>query len=139
MLYTQTGTPYYASPEVWSDKPYNDKSDIWSLGCVIYEAAALHPPFMASDMKGLYQKVVNGKYPDIPRYYSSDLGELIKLLLVKNPSQRPSCSIMCFYYRPNIETAYDREESKTGASINSCQSSYGGRQNVGHYCITTKS
>jgi NIMA (never in mitosis gene a)-related kinase len=36
LLYTQTGTPYYASPEVWRDKPYNTKSDIWSLGCVIY-------------------------------------------------------------------------------------------------------
>jgi NIMA (never in mitosis gene a)-related kinase len=37
MLSTQTGTPYYASPEVWKDKPYDEKSDIWSLGCVLYE------------------------------------------------------------------------------------------------------
>jgi NIMA (never in mitosis gene a)-related kinase len=36
MAYTQTGTPYYASPEVWQDQPYDMKSDIWSLGCVIY-------------------------------------------------------------------------------------------------------
>jgi NIMA (never in mitosis gene a)-related kinase len=36
LLYTQTGTPYYASPEVWKDKPYDSKSDIWSFGCVIY-------------------------------------------------------------------------------------------------------
>lgn len=36
MAYTQTGTPYYASPEVWNDQPYDMKSDIWSLGCVVY-------------------------------------------------------------------------------------------------------
>lgn len=45
MLSTQTGTPYYASPEVWKDKPYNQKSDIWSLGCVLYEMCTGNPPF----------------------------------------------------------------------------------------------
>lgn len=43
--YTQAGTPYYASPEVWRDKPYDFKSDIWSVGCITYEMAALHLPF----------------------------------------------------------------------------------------------
>lgn len=42
---TQTGTPYYASPEVWREEPYNYKIDIWSLGCVVYEMCMLHPPF----------------------------------------------------------------------------------------------
>lgn len=46
-LSTQTGTPFYASPEVWNDQPYNQKSDIWSLGCMIYELCALKPPFQA--------------------------------------------------------------------------------------------
>ena len=59
-LYTQTGTPYYASPEVWNDKPYNSKSDIWSMGCVIYEALTLHPPFRGQDMNALFERVVSG-------------------------------------------------------------------------------
>ena len=50
LLQTQTGTPYYASPEVWQDKPYDHKSDLWSLGCVLYEMCALKPPFQANDM-----------------------------------------------------------------------------------------
>lgn len=69
MLQTQTGTPYYASPEVWQDKPYDSKCDIWSLGCVIYEMAAQHPPFLAQDMNGLYQRVIKGVYPSIPKQY----------------------------------------------------------------------
>lgn len=70
MLYTQTGTPYYASPEVWSDQPYDHKSDIWSLGCVIYEMTTLRPPFRAEDMEGLYKKVMKGSYPKIQSHYS---------------------------------------------------------------------
>jgi len=50
LLKTQTGTPYYASPEVWKDRPYDNKSDIWSLGCVLYEMITLLPPFRATSM-----------------------------------------------------------------------------------------
>ena len=55
--------PYYASPEVWKDLPYNLKSDIWSFGCVIYEMCTLHPPFRADDMAGLFKRVCKGNYP----------------------------------------------------------------------------
>lgn len=58
--YTQTGTPYYASPEVWRDQPYDIKSDVWSLGCVLYETITLKPPFRAQDMASLYKKVLKG-------------------------------------------------------------------------------
>lgn len=57
LLQTQTGTPYYASPEVWKDQPYDYKSDIWSLGCVLYEMSSLKPPFKADDMEGLFKKI----------------------------------------------------------------------------------
>ena len=81
ILKTQTGTPYYASPEVWQDKPYDLKSDIWSLGAVLYELVALNPPFTAKDMKGLYSRVLKGVYPKIPAHYSSDLSAVIASLL----------------------------------------------------------
>ncbi len=81
LLYTQTGTPYYASPEVWRDEPYDNKSDIWSLGCVLYEMATLKPPFKAGDMAGLSRKVQTGVYPAIPTKYSKDLSMMLKVLL----------------------------------------------------------
>ncbi|CAD8180687.1 unnamed protein product [Paramecium octaurelia] len=91
LLYTQTGTPYYASPEVWKDQPYDSKSDIWSLGCVLYEMTTLKPPFRAEDMSGLYKKVVKGFYPKIPTIYSQDLSNVIRALLQVQPHLRPSC------------------------------------------------
>lgn len=91
MAVTQTGTPYYACPEVWKDKPYNSSSDIWSVGCVIYEMAALRPPFMANDMRGLFDKVTKGVFPPIPSGYSSDLSAIISMMLQVNPVMRPSC------------------------------------------------
>lgn len=91
LLYTQTGTPYYASPEVWRDQPYDHKSDIWSLGCVIYEAITLKPPFRAEDMQGLYKKVLKGIYPKIPSIFSSDLSALVKFLIQVTPKMRPDC------------------------------------------------
>ena len=92
MGYTQTGTPYYASPEVWKDLPYDSKSDIWSLACVTYEMLTLHPPFRAENMEGLYNKVIKGQYSRINDRYSPDMSEMIKLLLKVNPTERPSCS-----------------------------------------------
>lgn len=94
LLYTQTGTPYYASPEVWKDKPYDSKSDIWSLGCVIYEMTTLKPPFRAEDMDGLYKKVVKGSYSKIGEEYSKQLSNVIKSMLQVNPAQRPDATVL---------------------------------------------
>jgi len=110
LLYTQTGTPYYASPEVWKDKPYDAKSDIWSLGCVLYEMCALRPPFMAPDMKGLFSKVTTGHYPPLPKIYSSELSAIIKSLLQVNPSMRPTCGI--FHYLIVKDEILERSEMK---------------------------
>jgi NIMA (never in mitosis gene a)-related kinase len=83
LAYTQTGTPYYASPEVWRDEPYDSKSDIWSLGkklgnsgCAIYELCALKPPFQARNMEGLFKKVIQVAYVDTKRTVLEDSTEI---------------------------------------------------------------
>lgn len=91
LSYTQTGTPYYASPEVWKEKPYDKKSDIWSLGCVLYEAVMLQPPFRGPSMEAIYERIMECDYPKIHTQFSKDLGVVIKKLLQVNPHKRPTC------------------------------------------------
>ena len=90
MARTQTGTPYYCSPEIWEEKPYDYKSDIWSLGCIIYELCSLMPPFRGTSIKGLKENVLNGYFLPIPGIYSKELQNLIEKMLVIDPSHRSS-------------------------------------------------
>jgi serine/threonine protein kinase len=85
------GTPYYMSPEILESKPYDFKSDLWALGCVLYEITSLKHAFDANDMNGLIMKIVRGKFPPLPTKYSPELRQVIGNLLSKNPEQRPSC------------------------------------------------
>lgn len=87
---TCIGTPYYLSPEICENKPYNNKSDIWALGCILYEMAALKHAFVAGNMKNLIVKIIRGSYPQLPSRYSNDLRNLIQQLLRRNPQERPS-------------------------------------------------
>lgn len=90
MATTLVGTPYYMSPELFSNMPYNHKSDVWSLGCCAYEMATLKHAFNAKDMNSLVYKVLKGKMPSMPKQYTSDLCDLIHSMLAQDPSARPS-------------------------------------------------
>jgi NIMA (never in mitosis gene a)-related kinase len=91
---TYVGTPYYMSPEVLMDQPSTPQSDIWSLGCVVYELCALHPPFQAKSHMALSQKIREGLFPPIPAIYSSTLSKTITACLSINPSQRPTTATL---------------------------------------------
>lgn len=90
MANTVVGTPYYLSPELCEEKPYNHKSDVWSLGCVLYELCTFRHPFEANNQGALILKIVRGKFEPISNTYSSDLKEMTELLLKKDPKKRPS-------------------------------------------------
>jgi non-specific serine/threonine protein kinase/NIMA (never in mitosis gene a)-related kinase len=91
MDFAQTciGTPYYMSPEIFKNKPYSYKSDVWALGCVLYEMTTLNHAFDANSINGLAQKIIKGKYPPIHNKYSRYLRELIAQMLAPEPKQRP--------------------------------------------------
>ncbi len=78
------------SPEQINEQRYNEKSDIWSLGCIIYEMAALRPPFKAQNHLSLAMKIKAGKYDRIPSQYSEDLWQTIQWMLSLNQESRAS-------------------------------------------------
>lgn len=88
---THVGTPYYMSPEQIKDQRYNEKSDIWSLGCIIYEIAALHAPFEATTHYQLAMKIKAGKMEKLPSIYSEQLWKVIQWMLQQESTKRPSC------------------------------------------------
>nr|XP_039263003.1 serine/threonine-protein kinase Nek4-like [Styela clava] len=90
MATTLIGTPYYMSPELFSNRPYNHKSDVWALGCCMYEMVTLKHAFNAKDINSLMYKILKGKMPPMPDEYSSALCHLIKDMLNQNPDKRPS-------------------------------------------------
>ena len=116
--YTQTGTPYYASPEVWRDEPYNIKTDIWSLGCVLYEMCMLRPPFRSSDMDGLYEKVQKGEIEFFDDFYSNQLKDSICKLLIVHPNKRPTCEkILKFDIFKSVEGCFEKENKNNNVDI----------------------
>ena len=86
---TVQGTPYYMSPEVCQSKPYNYTSDVWSLGCILYELCTLEHAFSGENLLGLVFKIVQDKQGPIPDMYSQELKDLVNKLLVKDDKKRP--------------------------------------------------
>ena len=78
---TMVGTPYYLSPEILENKPYDAKSDIWSLGVLLYEMMTFKMPFNANSLPSLSLKIIRGYYQSPPSSYSIELIDLVKRCL----------------------------------------------------------
>lgn len=106
MASTCVGTPSYLSPELCQDVPYSSKSDIWALGCLLYEVCALRPPFAATNLLSLFYKITKGEYEPVDNVYSDDICSLIHRMLCLNPENRPSaaCILSSGCVRDHLES-----------------------------------
>ncbi|XP_033127136.1 serine/threonine-protein kinase Nek1-like [Anneissia japonica] len=112
---TCIGTPYYLSPEICENRPYNNKSDVWALGCVLYELCTLKHAFEAGNMKNLVLKIIRGSYPPVSPRYSYELRNLIALLFKRNPRDRPS--INTILKKPLIQKRIQSFLTETQVSV----------------------
>ena len=90
MTKTITGTPNYLAPEVYGNKGYNKKCDVFSMGCVIYEMAALKKTFPGDSMDSISKKIRNGFYDPLSSRYSRELNVLVSCCLIMDFRKRPS-------------------------------------------------
>lgn len=82
------------SPEICKAEQYGPHSDIWALGCIIYEMCAKAPPFNAKTHFDLIQKIKAGRYPDIPACYSAELRKVIASCLQTTAEHRPDTAAL---------------------------------------------
>uniref|UniRef100_A0A9J2PF62 non-specific serine/threonine protein kinase n=1 Tax=Ascaris lumbricoides TaxID=6252 RepID=A0A9J2PF62_ASCLU len=125
---TVVGTPYYISPEMCEGKPYNEKSDIWSLGCILYEMACLQKTFEGTNLPALVNKIMKGEYDQVRGPYSQDLKLLVREMLKLDPDLRPSARNALDMVRKNRNNGMKRrnvtedEQPNEGISHNFARS-----------------
>ncbi|TSY55769.1 Serine/threonine-protein kinase Nek1 [Bagarius yarrelli] len=114
MASSRVGTPIYLSPELCKELPYSTKSDIWALGCVLYELCALKPAFSSENILSLYYKIIKGEYKKVPSSYSDNLQTLIEKMLCLHPENRPSasCILAMSYVQEHLELFIQHQETE---------------------------
>jgi len=99
---TFCGTPYYLSPELWKRAPYSKKSEMWALGCVLYEVMALKRPYSGRHMDELIENITNARYEPLPEHYSPELRNVVAELMQVDAKRRPS--LRQLFQQPFIRT-----------------------------------
>mmetsp|Transcript_49486 Transcript_49486/g.107757 ORF Transcript_49486/g.107757 Transcript_49486/m.107757 type:complete len:355 (+) Transcript_49486:143-1207(+) len=119
---TTIGTPYYLSPEICQERPYSWSSDVWALGCILFEVAALRVPFDAPNIRALVTKITRGPTPAVPSRYSPELQRLCGDLLQREEKRRPSSVDVLKYpiIQTEIRAMLKEEQQKRSDSAQHC-------------------
>jgi NIMA (never in mitosis gene a)-related kinase len=117
---TSLGTPYFLSPEICSGNNYNNKSDVWMLGCVIFELCNLKKPFEGKNFPDLIKNIITTKHPNLNEIYSDDIRKLVDSLLEKSPENRPTISelLTSDYLLPRKQAFEKKLQQKTFSKAN---------------------
>lgn len=108
-LTKQCGTPFFVAPEILTRKPYDQQSDMWSVGCIVFLLLCGNLPFLGRSQKELFRKIVSGKYEfkeDDWEFVSDEAKDLVKHLLILDPDKRYSARKALLH--PWIQTEGDR-------------------------------
>ena len=122
------GTPYYMAPERLAQAEYTYSSDVWSVGCLLYELAALRSPFHISDtgQQNLFllgQKIIKGEYPPLPPHlYSETLLSLVDNCLASDPDDRPTMQSIAECAQ-RVHELHSRSRKTSSSSTSSSSSS----------------
>ena len=140
---TQTGTPYYASPEIWENRPYDFKSDIWSLGCLFYEIASFSTPFRGNNMKELYQNILKGNMAPLPKQYSNNISKIIKMCLRQDANLRPNINDIKFYIEnlkleQHFKKVFDENYLDINNYSNHLNNNFGFKRQTSYYIKQSK-
>uniref|UniRef100_A0A6A7GA08 non-specific serine/threonine protein kinase n=1 Tax=Hirondellea gigas TaxID=1518452 RepID=A0A6A7GA08_9CRUS len=103
---TLVGTPCTMSPEIVNAKPYSFKSDVWALGCVLFELLSLRSPFGSENIAQVFDRIRHSEPPTIPKHYTQSIAALVSDMLQKDPTLRPSLPEI--FQRPIIIKAMER-------------------------------
>ena len=122
--HTQIGTPFYMSPECVDNRCYNFKTDIWSIGCILYELMELQIAFNCSHIGRLLIKIHGGKFNKFKKsgYYASELTEIVKQCINVTEKDRPTTTELIDNYI-FTNSPFKPYKNNTELEINTLQTS----------------
>lgn len=112
MLKSFYGTPLYLSPELVENKLYNEKTDIWSLGVILYELCCLQPPFKGNSLLDVARMVSEGKYAPISNRYSKHMSGCIAWMLNLDFAQRPNVLQLLAFVHKRLSSVKSGDKEK---------------------------